>query len=231
MRIGSPEWSDLIIEGAAAFDIDLTPSHTRQFAIHATELIKWNQKINITAITDPLEIAVKHFLDSLAVASFITPGATLLDIGTGGGFPGLPLKVFIPSLDVTLIDASRKKVNFLKQVVRILKLDHTEALHVRAEELARNPQFSQRYNVILSRALSSLALFHRLAWPLLADEGVILAMKGKVGGEELETLRDEKLTSGDHHNSMEPPFTLSVEKIRLPILDTHRSIVVIRKGD
>ena len=231
MRIGSPEWSDLIVEGAAAFDIDLTPSHTRQFAIHATELIKWNQKINITAITDSLEIAVKHFLDSLAVARFITPGATLLDIGSGGGFPGLPLKVFIPSLDVTLIDASRKKVNFLKQVVRILKLDHTEALHIRAEELARNPQFSQRYNVILSRALSSLELFHRLAWPLIADKGVMLALKGEVSNEELTVFQDRQLAGSDHNQSMGMPFSLTVENIRLPVLNVHRSIVVIRKTD
>ncbi len=231
MRIGSPEWSDLIIEGAAAFDIDLTTSHTRQFGIHATELIKWNQKFNITAITDPLEIAVKHFLDSLLVARFIPPDTTLLDIGSGGGFPGLPLKVFIPSLDVTLIDASRKKVNFLKQVVRILKLDHTEALHVRAEELARNPQFSQRYNVILSRALSSLALFRRLALPLLADEGVIMAMKGKVSNEELTVFQDRQLAGSDDNQSMGMPFSLTVENIRLPVLNVHRSIVVIRKTD
>ena len=231
MRIGSPEWSDLIIEGAAAFDIDLTPIHTRQFAIHAAELIKWNQKINITAITDPLEIAVKHFLDSLAVFRFITPGATLLDIGSGGGFPGLPLKVVIPSLQVTLIDASRKKVNFLKQVVRILKLDHTQALHARAEKLARNPQFSQRYNVILSRALSSLELFHRLAWPLLADKGVMLALKGAPSNEELRILQDRQLAGSDHNQSMSIPFSLTVENLRLPVLNFHRSIVVIRKTD
>ena len=231
MRIGSPEWSDLIIEGAAAFDIDLTRSHTRQFAIHAAELIKWNQRFNITAITDPLEIAVKHFLDSLAVARFISPGATLLDIGSGGGFPGLPLKVLFPPLKVTLIDASRKKVNFLRQVVRILKLDHIEVLHARAEKLSRKPQYSQRYNIILSRALSSLEFFHRLAWPLLADKGLILAMKGKVGKEELTIFQDWQLAGRDHNKSNGMPFSLRVENLRLPVLDFRRSIVVIRKTD
>lgn len=231
MQIGSPEWSDLIIEGAAAFDIDLTRHHTRQFAVHAAELVKWNRKINLTAITDPLEIAVKHFLDSLAVARLIKPDATLLDIGSGGGFPGLPLKVLIPSLNVTLIDASRKRVNFLKQAIRILKLDHIEALHVRAEELARTRQHSRRYNVILSRALSSLASFYRLAWPLLADEGVILALRGEVGRDELSGLQNWQLAGRDGNQSIGVSFSLTVENIRLPVLNYHRSIVVIRKTD
>ncbi|MDJ0820019.1 MAG: class I SAM-dependent methyltransferase, partial [Desulfobacterales bacterium] len=87
MLIGSEEWSDLIIEGAAAFDVVLNRTHTRQFALHASELVRWNQKFNITAITDPLEIAVKHFLDSLAVVRLIPANAKLLDIGSGGGFP------------------------------------------------------------------------------------------------------------------------------------------------
>ena len=161
MQIGSKEWSDLIIEGAAAFDIDLNHRQTRQFATHAAELVRWNQKINITAITDPFEVAVKHVLDSLPAARFISGDAILLDIGSGGGFPGLPLKVLMPSLSVTLIDASRKKVSFLKHVIRTLKLDNIEALHIRAEDLANDPLYRNRFNVIISRAVSSLELFRR----------------------------------------------------------------------
>ena len=82
--------------------------------MHAAELVRWNQKINLTAITDPFEVAVKHFLDSLPAARLLPKDATLLDIGSGGGLPGLPLKILMPSLSITLIDASRKKVNFLK---------------------------------------------------------------------------------------------------------------------
>jgi 16S rRNA (guanine527-N7)-methyltransferase len=131
MKIGSDEWSQVIVDGARAFGLDLDSRHTDRFAAHAAELLHWNKTINLTTITDPYEVAVKHFVDSLAPAELISPGANLLDIGSGGGFPGLPLKVVIPSLSITLVDASRKKVNFLKHVIRTLKLKGIEALHIR----------------------------------------------------------------------------------------------------
>ena len=97
-----------------SFDLNLDHHHTELFAVHARELLHWNQTINLTAITDPFEVAIKHFVDSLAPAGLISPRATLLDIGSGGGFPGIPLKVAISTLSMTLIDASRKKINFLR---------------------------------------------------------------------------------------------------------------------
>ena len=104
----------------------------------------------------------------------------MLDIGSGGGFPGIPLKVLRPKLSVTLIDASRKKVSFLKHVIRTLKLDNIDAFHIRAEDLAAHPSYLNRFDVIISRALSSLEHFVRLAVPLLAKWGIIIAMRGKV---------------------------------------------------
>ncbi|MFC1883090.1 16S rRNA (guanine(527)-N(7))-methyltransferase RsmG [Thermodesulfobacteriota bacterium] len=141
MKIGSSEWSKLIIDGARAFDLDLDRHHTDRFTAYAAELLRWNQTINLTTLTDPCEVAVKHFVDSLAPAKLVSPGATLLDIGSGGGFPGIPLKVVIPTLSITLIDASRKKVTFLKHVIRTLKLEGIEALHIRAQDLAGDPAF------------------------------------------------------------------------------------------
>jgi 16S rRNA (guanine527-N7)-methyltransferase len=229
MLIGSQEWSDLIIESAASLGIDLTRTHTRQFATHAAELGRWNQKFNITAITDPHQVAVKHFVDSLLVARFVAGDATLLDIGTGGGFPGLPLKVLLPSLNITLIDASRKRVHFLKHVIRSLKMDQIEALHVRAEMLAGNRQFLKRYHVVTSRALSSLKLFCELAWPFAADNGLIIALKGEVDNEELRHLQEMEFVHGDDQESTHHEFVVSVEKFRLPVLNFHRSVVVIRK--
>ena len=228
MQIGSREWSDLLIEGAAEIGIDLDCGQTRQFAVHAAELIRWNQKINLTAITDPAEVAVKHFLDSLAVARHIPPDATLLDIGSGGGFAGLPLKVLMPSLAVTLIDASRKKVNFLKHVIRTLKLKNIEALHVRAEDLAEDPLFRKRYHVVASRALSSLKLFCNLALPLLKDGGTILALKGEVGNDEMAELQGRGVRDGDHARpAVGRRISVSIVKFQLPILHSHRSIIRI----
>lgn len=230
MQIGSKEWSNLIIEGAAAFDIELNNDQTRQFAIHATELLLWNQKINLTAITDPIAVAVKHFLDSLTAARFLRPEATLLDIGSGGGFPGLPLKILMPSLSVTMIDASRKKINFLKHVIRTLKLDNIEALHIRAEDLAGNPLYCNRFHVIVSRAISSLKLIRRLALPLLADEGVILALKGDKVKDELGDLQGRGSDDGGHIHTVLPSYFMTVETFQLPYLKSNRSIVVIKSN-
>jgi 16S rRNA (guanine527-N7)-methyltransferase len=228
MQIGSKEWSDLIIDGAATFDIVLDQSHTDQFAIHAAELVKWNQKTNLTAITDPLEVAVKHFLDSLPAVKFIPMDVTLLDIGSGGGFPGLPLKVLMPSLSVTLIDASRKKVSFLKHVIRTLKLDNIEALHMRAEDLANDPLYLDRFNVIVSRAVSSLKLFCRLALPLLVEDGVMIALKGGSVNDEVNDLQGRGLVDGGDGKTVDRQFCLTVEKFQLPFLSSARSIIIIR---
>jgi len=156
MKIGSAEWSELIVDGVKAFDLDLDRHHTELFAAHAKELLHWNNTINLTTITDPFEVAVKHFVDSLAPAKRISPGASLLDIGSGSGFPGIPLKIVLPSLAVTLIDASRKRVNFLKHVIRTLKLGGIEAVHIRAEDLADDPAYRKRFDTITSRALTDL---------------------------------------------------------------------------
>jgi 16S rRNA (guanine527-N7)-methyltransferase len=230
MQIGSKEWSDLIIEGARGFDIDLTPADTRRFAIHASELIRWNRKINLTAITDPLEVAVKHFLDSLPAVRHIPPNATLLDIGSGGGFPGLPLKILKPSLSITLIDASRKKVTFLKHIIRTLKLDNIEALHRRAEELAVDARYVNRFDVIISRAFSALDHLFKLALPLLAEGGSVIAFKGEVEQDEFNDLNASIFKERPGNKLISRQFSIASEKFRLPLLNAHRSIVILKNS-
>ena len=213
MKIGSSEWSKLIIDGARAFDLDLDRSHTDLFAAHAKELLHWTKTINLTTIVDPFEVAVKHFVDSLAPARRITPEAILLDIGSGGGFPAIPLKVVIPTLSITLIDASRKKVNFLKHVIRTLKLDGIEALHIRAEELADESAYRNHFNIITSRALDDIETFISRARPLLADDGQMIALKGNRDETEVEAVR---------------PHVLSEETYRLPFAGSKRSIFTMQ---
>jgi len=213
MKIGSNEWSKLIMDGARAFDLDLDRRHTDLFAAHAAELLHWNKIINLTTVTDPYEVAVKHFVDSLAPAKKISPGAALLDIGSGGGFPGIPLKVVIASLSVTLIDASRKKVNFLQHVIRTLKLKGIEALHIRAEDLAGDPAYLKHFEIITSRALTDLQSFIRQARPLLAVNGQMIALKGKMDRTEVESVRAS---------------ILAVETYMLPFTNSKRSIFQIQ---
>ena len=230
MQIGSKEWSDLIVEGARALDIDLTPDDTHRFAIHASELIRWNQKINLTAITDPLEVAVKHFLDSLPAVRFMPPNATLLDIGSGGGFPGLPLKILKPSLSITLIDASRKKVTFLKHIIRTLTLDNIEALHLRAEELAADARYVNRFDVIISRAFSALDHCFKLAVPLLAEGGSVIAFKGEVEQDEFNDLNTSIFKEMPGNGLVSRQFSIAREKFRLPFLNAQRSIVILKNS-
>jgi 16S rRNA (guanine527-N7)-methyltransferase len=114
METGSREWQSFIIDGARKLGVEIDEGVTAPFSIHASELIHWNRKINLTAITNPRDIAIKHFLDSVAPAGFIPDRARLLDIGSGGGFPGIPLKILKPPISVLLIDGVRKKSQFLE---------------------------------------------------------------------------------------------------------------------
>ncbi len=228
MEIGTNDWSNLLINQAKTIGIDLDHTQNRLFSTHAIELIKWTQKINITTITDPIEVASNHFLDSLVPGQFIPPGAAMLDIGSGGGFPGIPLKVLLPKLSVTLIDASRKKVSFLKHIIRTLNLSNIEALQIRAEDLAIHPSYIKRFDVIISRAMSSLDFFVRLALPLLADGGVIIALKGEVDRTELDNLRYNVLEKMNAAGSINRQFTISLKKYRLPLLNSERSIITVR---
>ncbi len=230
MEIGTNEWSNFLIDHANKIGIDFDRNQNRLFCLHAAELIKWNQKINLTTLTDPNEVASNHFLDSLAPARFMPPhAAKLLDIGSGGGFPGIPLKVLLPELSVTLIDASRKKVSFLKHVIRTLKLDDIEALRIRAEDLADRPSYTNRFDVIISRALTSLEFFVRLALPLLACGGLIMALKGQIDNMELADLRNNVLARKmNSAGSIDRSFTISLEKYSLPFLHSERTIVTLR---
>ena len=228
MQIGSTKWKHVIYDGAKDLDIEIDRGKIDQFAIHASELLKWSQKTNLTAISDPLEIAVKHFLDSIAPARFISPNTSLLDVGSGGGFPGIPLKIMIPSLSVTLIDASRKKVSFLKHVIRRLGLINIEACHVRAQDLSKDCGVHTAYDVIISRALSSMVNFVQMSLPLLAKHGVIMAMKGKITDKEIESARSLLEKPRDIQENSMSSFDMVLKKYRLPYLNSQRSFVIMK---
>jgi 16S rRNA (guanine527-N7)-methyltransferase len=154
-------------------------------ARHATQLLAWNRVTNLTTVTEPAAMARNHYLDSLSAAPFLPPEAALLDVGSGGGFPGLPLHLVRPGLRTTLIDASRKKVSFLRHVIRELGLTGISALHHRAEDLVGRPGGPVCFEVIVSRALGGVEPFVRLALPLLAETGRIIAFKGRMAPDEM----------------------------------------------
>ncbi|MBW1744333.1 MAG: 16S rRNA (guanine(527)-N(7))-methyltransferase RsmG, partial [Deltaproteobacteria bacterium] len=215
----SPEWARLLDEGSKAMNMPLNHSQIDQFAIHARELVAWNRSVNLTAIIDPVEVAVKHFLDTLPVSPMLPQGSSVLDIGSGGGFPGIPLKVMRPDLHIMLIDGTRKKVSFQKHIISTLALEDIQARHVRAEDLESELQpESRRYDIIVSKAVSKLDVFLDLAIPLLRRPGTVIAMKGKSVEVELEAVRSRVKADG---------LSLVTKKYRLPYLDIERSLIVL----
>jgi 16S rRNA (guanine527-N7)-methyltransferase len=215
----SPQWAHIVDEGARAMNMRLERSQIAGFAIHAKELVAWNRSINLTAITDPVEIAVKHFLDTLPLSPLLPPGSLLLDIGSGGGFPGIPLKILRPDVRVMLIDATRKKVSFQKHIISTLALEGIEARHVRAEDLKGGLEDESRpCDVIVSKAVSKLDRFIDQAMPLLRRPGMVIAMKGKSVEAELKAASPKIEAQG---------LRVTVKKYRLPYLDIERSLIVL----
>lgn len=132
-----------LTEGAIQRGISLTDRQITQFSRYASLLIRWNEKMNLTTITDPDEIAVKHFLDSLTGIAFLPENGRVIDVGTGAGFPGIPLKIVRPDIELTLLDALEKRIGFLEEVVRELSLDKVTCVHARAEEAAHLPAYRE----------------------------------------------------------------------------------------
>jgi 16S rRNA (guanine527-N7)-methyltransferase len=222
MEIGSPGWLEIIVEGAAQMGLTVTADQARLFAVHGRCLLEWNRTINLTAITKPEDVAIKHFLDAIAPLVHIPVHGRLLDIGTGGGFPGLPVKVMRPELSMTLIDGVRKKVNFVKHVIRLLELEDTWALQTRAEELGRDKAYKDGFETIVCRALADLDALLSLAAPLLSRRGRIIAYQGPRQGAPSPMRKDGAyLACGGRR------FQATVHDYRLPFIGDARSITVI----
>ena len=218
MLIGSQEWKTFLICNAKSVSIRMTPRQADQMADHAIELMRWNKKINLTAIKDPRDAAIKHFIDSITVVSKIPENASILDVGAGGGFPGIPIKVMRPDAYVTLVDSSRKKISFLKNVIRRLQLKPIEAHHCQIESFAQENNFQRPFDVIVCRAFASLKHFIHIALPLLSEKGMIIALKGDAVRSEIEVLR--KHAFFNKHN-----LTIRLEKYVLPNIEAKRFMV------
>jgi len=187
-----PENREILLQGAEAFGIDLAEGVILAFDIYLRELLTWNQKINLTAIRTEKGVVIKHFLDSLSVCSHIPGRTSLLDVGSGAGFPGIPLKMVQASLQVTLIDSVRKKVDFQKHIVRLLGLRGIEAIHGRVQEEEVVKEMAERFDMAISRAFSDTATFLHLSHPFLKRRGMAVAMRGETTEEDIQTLSKEE---------------------------------------
>ena len=153
-----------------------------RFEIYHRLLAEWNEKMNLTAITDPVEVAEKHFADSLAALPYLKPGMKVVDVGTGAGFPGVPLLILEPGLELTLADSLQKRLTFLDALLKELGLK-AELVHGRAEDLGQNRLYRERYDVALSRAVANLPVLLELTTPVVKVGGTAVAYKGDAGAE------------------------------------------------
>lgn len=179
---------DLLIEGAKQLGIDLSDKQVEQFMRYKELLQEWNEKMNLTAITEDREVITKHFLDCMTInkALEMKNQKTVIDIGTGAGFPGLVIKIAFPHLEVTLVDALKKRLNFLEVVIEELGLEGIKCIHSRAEDLGKNKVYREGFDICASRAVANLAVLSEYTLPFVKIDGYLIALKGQKLDEELE---------------------------------------------
>ena len=180
-----------LVEGARGLGISLSERHLSAFDTYHDELVDWNRRFNLTAVTDPEGVYVRHFLDSLSClkaipSSELATGACVIDVGSGAGFPGLPLKIVCPALRLTLAEATRKKVRFLEHLVSTMGLEDVVVLHERAEELGRAAGHREQYDWALARAVAEMPVLAEYLLPLVRVGGAVLAPKGERAAAEVQ---------------------------------------------
>lgn len=171
-------------------DINLSDDVLKNFYDYMNGIISWNDKINVTAIVDPDEFIVKHFIDSITINEIVENKGKLLDIGTGAGFPGIPIKLLNDKLSVTLIDAVNKKLNVIRDVSKDMNIDNLEIIHSRAEDLARDKNYREQYDYVTTRAVSNLSTILEYMIPFLKVNGIAICMKGPNYKEEIEEAKN-----------------------------------------
>jgi len=215
--------AEVMKKGFYEAGIDLTEEQIRLFQLFYELLRETNNKFNLTSILDEKEVAIKHFVDSVLCVKAIPffDGMSLIDAGTGAGFPGIPLKICLPGLKVTLVDSQGKKVKFLTRVINETGLKNIEAIHARIEDLGRKQKFRENYDVATARALARLRVLAEYCLPLVKVGGIFLAMKGPEINEEVaEAGRAVNALGGE---------VIKIEVLKLPITGNVRNIILIKK--
>jgi len=222
-----------LTEGARQFGLSLSPAQIRSFQRYSDQLLEWNRRFNLTAVTDPEQVEIRHFLDSLscllALATFsdrplsywLAQPLQALDIGTGAGFPGLPLKIVWPSLKLTLLEARRKKVRFLEHIVAELRLTSVTAVHGRAETLAHHPQHREAYDLVFGRAVAELPVLLEYGLPFCRRGGMVVALKGEAASAEAIASEQALAVLGGELRRIVP--------VEVPGLAETRCIVLVEK--
>lgn len=212
-----------LIEGAKVLNVEITDKQADQLIKYKELLVEWNEKMNLTAITEDFEVITKHFLDCLTVQSSIdlTQVKTLVDVGTGAGFPGLVLKIAFPNVKITLIDSLNKRLKFLQEVIDTLGLKDIECVHGRAEDLGKNKLYREQFEVCASRAVANLAVLSEYTLPFVKKGGYLIALKGQK--------LDEELTQGQKAVEILGGEIDAVFDVVVPYTDLNHRIAKVKK--
>lgn len=212
---------DIITNGAVRLGLNITEKQTEQLIKYARLLQEWNEKMNLTAITDDEGVAVKHFLDSMTALCTGKVGTKVIDVGTGAGFPGLVLKIMKPEIELTLLDSLNKRINFLKAVAEELELTGIEFIHARAEDGGRNNALRAGFDTVVSRAVANMTTLSEWCIPFLRKNGYFLALKGPLADEELNGARRAVSILGGRVEG--------VYEADIPFSELHHKIIMVKK--
>ncbi|MCX7714379.1 MAG: 16S rRNA (guanine(527)-N(7))-methyltransferase RsmG [Clostridia bacterium] len=215
------DMKQMLLEGCAKLGIPLSNEQADKFLAYSSLLLDWNNRINLTAITDAEAIVTKHFLDSLTPILTGKICGSLVDVGTGAGFPGIPLKIVCPDIKLTLLDSLNKRVNFLQTVSESLKLEDVTCIHKRAEDGGKMPALRGSFDVCLSRAVANMAVLCELCLPFVKVGGTFMALKGPLADEELlQSKRAISILGGE----IEDIFSANI-----PFTNLEHKIIIIKK--
>ena len=216
-------FEEILAARADEAGIPLTAEQIGQFSVYHEMLLDWNTRMNLTALTAPEDVAVKHIIDSLTAydAALFDGARTLIDVGTGAGLPGIPLAVYAPHLPVTLLDSLNKRVRFLTEVTAAMGLQNVRCIHARAEEAARTAEHRAAYDIAVSRAVARLPVLLEYTLPFVRVGGTLLALKGRAYAEEQKEARRAAEVLGGGRITARP--------VHLPGLDDVRAILTVTK--
>ncbi len=209
------------LELANKININLTEEQIDKFYKYMKLLLEWNEKINLTAITDENEIVLKHFVDSLTSLKYIKENDNIIDVGTGAGFPGIPIAIMMPNTKITLLDSLNKRINFLNEVIKELNLKNVETIHSRSEDCGKDILYREKYDISIARAVANLSTLSEYLLPFVKIDGKMICMKGSEVEEELNNSKYAIKELGGEI-SLQDEFCL-------PDTDIKRNIIVIKK--
>lgn len=206
---------------ASQVNTDVSDIQAEQFYQYMNLLLEWNEKINLTAITEPSEIIIKHFVDSITINKHVKENAKVIDVGTGAGFPGIPLSIIRNDVNVTLMDSLNKRIKFLDEVVNEIKLGNVDTVHSRAEELGHNKDYREQFDIATSRAVAPLNVLLEYLMPFVKVGGYCICMKGSNIDEEIKNSKKAlQLLSGE---------IVNIDSFELPETDYGRNVIIVKK--